>query len=126
VGYLVEEEITQKVIGAAIEVHRQLGPGLLESAYEVCLAHELQQRGVRFGRQIPVPINYKGLEVACGYRADLIVEETVVVELKAVDKLLPVHDAQLLTYLKLTGLRVGLILNFNVYSLKKGIVRRVL
>ena len=122
---MLAENVTEKVIGAAIEVHRFLGPGLLESAYEECLCRELTLRGIDFARQVPIPITYKDVELSCGYRADVIVDQAVLLELKAVDRVLPVHEAQLLTYLRLTGLRVGLLLNFNVDVLKKGIVRRV-
>ena len=117
---------TSPVIGAAIEVHRQLGPGLLESAYEECLCHELHLKGLDFKRQVDLPILYKGLKLDCGYKIDLIVRNEVLLELKSVEKLLPVHEAQLLTYLKLTGLKVGLLINFNVPILTHGIVRRVL
>lgn len=119
-------EITSVIIGAAIEVHRSLGPGLLESAYEECLCQELTLRQMPFKRQYPLPIQYKGLSLNCGYRIDLLVADTVVVELKAAEKVLPVHEAQLLTYLKLGGSKVGLIINFNVPTLKQGIRRRVL
>jgi GxxExxY protein len=118
--------LTKAVIGAAIEVHRALGPGLLESAYEICLCHELVLREIQFERQRPIPLEYKGVKLDCGYRSDIIVEETLLLELKAVDALLPIHEAQLLSYLKLTGLRVGLLVNFNVEVLKDGIRRRVL
>ena len=117
---------TGPIIGAAIEVHRHLGPGLLESAYEECLCHELHLRGIDFRRQVDIPVEYKGLKLDCGYRLDLIVHEEVVVELKCVEKVLPVHEAQLLTYMMLTGKRVGLVINFNVPLLTKGITRRVL
>ncbi|HEU5335840.1 MAG TPA: GxxExxY protein [Terriglobales bacterium] len=117
---------TEPVIGAAIEVHRQLGPGLLESTYEECLCHELYLRGFRFKRQLELPVTYKGLKLDCGYRIDLLVEDTVVVELKAVEQLLPVHEAQLLTYLHLTKKSVGLLINFYVPLLRDGIRRRVL
>jgi GxxExxY protein len=117
---------TGSVIGAAIEVHRHLGPGLLESAYEECLCHELHLRGISFRRQVDLPVEYKGLKLDCGYRLDLIVNEEVVVELKCVEKVLPVHEAQLLTYMQLTGKRVGLLINFNVPLLTRGITRRVL
>jgi GxxExxY protein len=117
---------TSPVIGAAIEVHRQLGPGLLESAYEECLCHELHLKGLDFKRQVDLPILYKGLKLDCGYKIDLIVRNEVLLELKSVEKWLPVHEAQLLTYLKLTGLKVGLLINFNVPILTHGIVRRVL
>jgi GxxExxY protein len=117
---------TSPVIGAAIEVHRQLGPGLLESAYEECLCYELRMREVQFRRQVDLPVLYKGLKLDCGYKIDLIVEDQVVLELKAIEKLLPVHEAQLLTYLRLANKRVGLLINFNVPLLTQGIVRRVL
>jgi GxxExxY protein len=117
---------TGPIIGAAIEVHRHLGPGLLESAYEECLCRELHLRSIDFRRQVDLPIEYKGLKLDCGYRLDLIVHEEVVVELKCVEKVLPVHEAQLLTYMMLTGKRVGLLINFNVPLLTKGITRRVL
>ena len=123
---LIAEELTDQIIGAAIEVHRALGPGLLESAYETCLCHELSLRGVAFERQVSLPVEYKGVNLDCGYRMDLVVEDSVVVELKTVDKVLPIHDAQLLTYLRLSGKRIGLILNFNSAVLKDGLVRKVL
>lgn len=123
---LIEKELTDKIIGAAIEVHRQLGPGLLESVYQACLAQELRLRGIAFQREQPLPVKYKGIDVDCGFRLDFIVEDKVVVELKAVEQVHEVHVAQLLTYLKLTGCRVGFIINFNVPVLKKGIIRRVL
>ncbi len=119
-------ELTEKIIGAAIEVHRNLGPGLLESAYEECLEFEFKASGLSVARQMALPVVYKGHNLDCGYRLDLLVENAVVVELKAVDKLLPIHDAQLLTYLKLGGWKIGLLLNFNVPVLKQGIRRRVL
>ena len=119
-------EITQEVIGAAIEVHRALGPGLLESAYEECLARELTIRQVPFTRQQPLPVEYKGLRLDCGYRLDLLVAEAVVVEVKAGEALLPIHEAQLLTYLRLGGWKAGLLTNFNVPLLKQGIRRLVL
>ena len=117
--------VTEAIIGAAIEVHRELGPGLLESAYEACLGRELELRGISFQRQVALPVAYKGEELECGYRMDLIVEDEVVVEVKAVDTLLPIHDAQLLTYLRLSGRPVGLLINFNVPFLKNGIRRLV-
>src|SRR5271154_799829 len=107
------EDCSEVVIGACIEVHRHLGPGLLESAYEHCVAHELELRGVRFERQRPVPLEYKGTKLDCGYRLDLVVERTVVVEIKCVDRLMKIHEAQVLTYLRLTGLRTGLLVNFH-------------
>jgi GxxExxY protein len=123
---LVLEELTEPIIGGAIEVHKALGPGLLESAYEECLCHELHLRGLSFHRQVALPVEYKGMQLDCGYRLDLVVEDAVVVELKAVERLLPIHEAQLLTYLRLNGSKVGLLLNFNVSVLKNGIIRRVL
>jgi GxxExxY protein len=119
-------EITHAVIGAAIEVHRQLGPGLLESAYLECLGRELVLRGIPFEREKPLPLEYKGVHLECGYRLDLVVGGCVVVEVKSVETLAPVHDAQLLTYLRLGGGRVGLLINFNVAALKSGIHRKIL
>ncbi len=118
--------ITAQIIGAAVEVHRTLGPGLLESAYEACLCVELTERGLRLARQVVLPLQYRGRVLDVGYRLDLVVENEVVVEIKAIDALLAIHDAQLLTYLRLSGKRVGLLLNFNVPVLKDGIRRRVL
>lgn len=118
-------KVTETIIGCAIEVHRILGPGLLESAYEECLCHELARAGLGFRRQVEMPLAYKTVRLDCGYRLDLVVEETVVVELKTVDHLLPVHEAQLLTYLKLYGSPVGLLINFNVPVLKEGLKRLV-
>ena len=122
---LTYEKLTENIIGAAIEVHRELGPGLMESAYEECLCHELNGRGVAFQRQVALPVRYKKVKLDCGYRMDMVVDNTVVLELKAVEKLLPLHEAQLITYLKLSGMPVGLLINFNVPVLKDGIVRRV-
>ena len=116
---------TEVIIGAAIEVHRHLGPGLLESAYEECLCQELTLRKIPFKRQFPLPVSYKGKSLDCGYRIDLLVNDEVVVELKTVEKLLPIHEAQTLTYMKLGGWHVGLLLNFNVSVLKNGIKRLV-
>jgi GxxExxY protein len=118
--------VTEAIIGAAIEVHKTLGPGLLESAYEQCLCRELELRGITFKRQVLLPVAYKGIELDCGYRLDVLVEDQVVVEIKTVESLLPIHEAQLITYLKLGGWQVGLLINFNVPILKQGIVRRVL
>lgn len=118
--------ITEAVIGAAMEVHRTLGPGLLESTYEICLCRELSLRGIRFERQVPISVEYKGVKLDCGYRADLVIEGAILVELKSIDALLPIHEAQLLSYLKLAARHVGLIINFNVQLLKHGIRRRVL
>jgi GxxExxY protein len=119
-------EITGEVIGAAIEVHKHLGPGLLESAYETCLSHELDLRSIPYERQKPLPVAYKGLLLESSYRIDLLVREMVVVEIKAVDVILPIHEAQLLTYLRLGGWKAGLLINFNVPVLKQGIRRRLL
>ncbi len=119
-------DITHEIIAAAIEVHRALGPGLLESVYEECLCRELSLRKIAFERQRPLQVRFKDLRLDCGYRLDLLVEGQVVVEIKAVDSLLPIHSAQLLTYLKLGGWKVGLLINFNVSVLKQGIRRRVL
>lgn len=116
-------ELTERVIGACIEIHRALGPGLLESAYEECLCHELSVAGIKFERQKPLPVRYKKVNLECGYRLDLVVEQKLIVELKAVESLLPIHEAQLLTYLKLSGLTLGLLINFNVPVLKSGIKR---
>jgi GxxExxY protein len=117
------KEITEQVIGACIEIHKQIGPGLLESAYEECLCYELSQRGIRFERQKPLPVKYKGVSLDCGYRLDLVVEGEIILELKTVESLLPIHEAQLLTYLKLSELTLGLLINFNVPVLKDGIKR---
>lgn len=117
--------ITESIIGAAIEVHRALGPGLLESAYEACLTFELVQRGLKVEQQKPLPVVYQEVKLDCGYRLDLLVEEAVIVEVKAVDRLAPIHQAQLLSYLRLSGCKVGLLINFNVKVLKDGIRRVV-
>jgi GxxExxY protein len=119
------DSITRRIIGAAIEVHRRLGPGLLESAYETCLAYELRQIGFKVEQQKPLPIVYKEVKLDYGYRLDLIVEDSVVVEVKAVEQLAPIHDAQLLSYLRLSERRVGLIINFHVRVLKNGLKRIV-
>ena len=119
-------EVTREIIGAAIEVHRQLGPGLLESAYFECLCRELVLRGIPFEYEKPLPLEYKGIRLECGYRIDLLVESSVVVEIKSVEGLAPIHDAQLLTYLRIGGWRVGLLINFNVAVLKNGIHRKIL
>jgi GxxExxY protein len=123
---LLQEQLTEQIIGSAIEVHRELGPGLLESAYEECFCHELHLRKLNFQRQVDLPVAYKNLKLDCGYRLDVIVENLVVVELKSIEHVLPVHHAQLLTYLRLSGKKVGLLINFNASVLKNGIVRRVL
>ena len=119
-------EITQEVIGAAIAVHRALGPGLLESAYQECLCQELALRGVPFERQLPLPLEYRGIHCECGYRLDILIGDVVVVEVKSIEAIAPIHLAQLLTYLRLGGWNVGLLINFNVVVLKEGIRRRVL
>jgi GxxExxY protein len=116
-------EITEQVIGACIGIHKELGPGLLESAYEECLCHELAQRSIYFERQKSLPVKYKNVLLDCGYKPDLVVEARVILELKTVEQLLPIHEAQLLTYLKLSGLTLGLLINFNVPVLKNGIKR---
>jgi GxxExxY protein len=118
-------DLTGEVIGAAIEVHKHLGPGLLESAYEECLCYELRSREIVYERQKPLAINYKQVRLDCGYRLDLVVEGKVILELKSCEKIEDIHKAQLLTYLKLSGLKLGLILNFNVPIMKEGIVRVV-
>lgn len=110
-----ENDISGEIIGAAIEVHKHLGPGLLESAYEECLCRELDLRGIDFKRQVPLPLNYKNQKLDCGYRLDLLVEDTVIVELKTGEALASIHEAQMLTYLKLRDIRLGLIFNFNVH-----------
>jgi len=119
-------ELTKAVIGAAIEVHRALGPGLLESTYEECLCRELALRNIPYERQRGIPLEYKGIRLECGYRLDLVVADLVVVEVKAVEAMLPIHEAQLLTYLRLGGWKVGLLLNFNVPVMRQGIRRLVL
>ena len=119
-------ELTYEVIGAAIEVHRNLGPGLLESSYRECLCRELCLRKISFRREHGLPLRYKGIQLECGYRLDVLVADLIVVEIKAVEKLAPIHDAQLLTYLRLGGWKIGLLINFNVVVLKDGIRRRVL
>ena len=119
-------KITETIIGAAIEVHRHLGPGLLETAYQICLAREMAIRGIAFEQQKPLNLEYKGVVLDCGYRLDFLVEQSVLVELKTVDELQPIHEAQLMTYLKLTGIKIGLLINFNVPLLKNGIKRIIL
>lgn len=120
------QELTGSVIGGAIEVHKALGPGLLESAYEECLCHELNLRGHAYRRQVPLPVQYKGIHLDCGYRMDILVEETIILELKTVEQFMPVHEAQLLTYLRLSQKQIGLLINFKVPVLKDGIIRRIL
>jgi GxxExxY protein len=117
------DDVAREVVDAALRVHRALGPGLLESAYEACLVYELLQRGLVVKRQVELPVVYEQVRVDCGFRIDLLVNERVIVELKAVEKLLPLHEAQLLSYLKLSGTRVGLLINFNVRLLREGIRR---
>ena len=116
-------EITRTVIGCAIEVHRTLGPGLLESAYEECLAYELFRKGLIIKRQVPTPVIYKEIKLECGYRIDILVENSVVIELKVVDAINPVHEAQILTYMKFSGIKTGLLINFNVKMLRNGLRR---
>jgi GxxExxY protein len=123
---LIAEQLTEQIIGSAMEVHCEVGAGLLESAYCAFLAREFDLRGIKYRREVALPAEYKGVRVECGYRIDFIVEEQVIVEVKAVEKLIPVFSAQLMTYLKLTRMKVGLLLNFNVPTLKDGIIRRVL
>ena len=118
--------LTEKIIGAAIEVHRAIGPGLFEAIYEECLCHELSLRGLNFERQLLVPVVYKGVRLESKYRLDVLVQDTVILELKTIERILPIHEAQLLTYLRLLAKPVGLIINFNVPALRHGIVRRVL
>ena len=120
---MTENEISELVIGKAIEVHQHLGPGLLESAYQACMSYELREAGLGIAIEKPLPVHYKEVHLDCGYRLDIVVEEKVILELKAVAALLPIHDAQLLTYLKLTGLKLGLLINFNVPVLRDGIRR---
>lgn len=119
-------KITEQIIGAAIEVHKATGPGLLESAYEQCLCHELALRNISFKRQYPLPVEFKSVKLDCGYRMDFVVEDSVVVEIKAVDTLLPIHEAQILTYLKLGKYKVGLLINFNEKVLNQGVKRFIL
>ena len=118
-------DLTERIIGCAMKVHSALGPGLLESAYEACLEYELKRSGMQVERQKPLPVMYEGVCVECGYRIDLLVEDTVILELKAVDAFAPIHEAQLLSYLKLTGNQLGQLINFNDIHLRKGIKRMV-
>jgi GxxExxY protein len=122
----VDAALTSRVIGLGIEVHRHLGPGLLESAYEECLAHELTEAGLQFRRQAELPIIYKSVRLDCGYRMDLVVEDALILELKSAEKILPLHEAQMPTYLRLSRIRYGLIMNFNTPVLKDGLRRIVL
>lgn len=121
---LEHEELTRRILGAAVEVHRHLGPGLLESAYEMCFLDELERSGLSVARQVPLPVEYKGRVIDCGYRMDLIVEATVLIEIKAVEEFHPVHEAQLLSYLRLAKLPVGLLINFHAKTLMDGVKRR--
>ena len=123
---LLYEDLSGKIRGAAMEVHRELGPGLLESAYEECLCYELTQRGIPFQRQLPLPVTYKGIHLNCDYKIDILVDHKILLELKSVDVLIPIHEAQLITYLKLSGCKLGLLMNFNGPMLKDGIKRFVL
>ena len=125
-GLLHGGALSERVIGLAIDVHRQLAPGLLESAYEECLCFELAQDGIAHARQVPLPVVYKEVRLDCGYRMDLVVDRQLIVEVKAVDRLLAIHTAQMLTYLKLSGYRIGLLMNFNTLQLKDGLRRLVL
>lgn len=118
-------DVTEKIIGSAIQVHRELGPGLLESAYEACLMYELTEAGLQVERQRPLPVTYRGVDLECGYRLDLVVENKIILELKTVEKILPIHEAQILSYLKISGCRLGFLLNFHVDVLKNGIRRIV-
>ncbi len=118
-------DLTGQIIGSAIEVHKALGPGLLESVYEECLSHEFDLRKFHYKRQYPITVEYKGVQLDCGYRIDFLVEDLVILELKSVDSLDPIHEAQILTYLKLTGLKVGLLINLNVPLLRDGIKRLI-
>ena len=120
------DDLSNRVIGCAIEVHRHLGPGLLESAYEQCLAHELSRNGIAFQLQLTLPVQYKDVRLDCGYRIDILVENQLIVELKSVEEIKGIYEAQLLTYMKLAGVRIGLLMNFNVTKLKDGIKRFVL
>jgi GxxExxY protein len=119
-------ELSNRVIGCAIEVHRKLGPGLLESTYEQCLAHELSLHGINFKIQHPLPVEYKGVRIDCGYRVDVLVENQIILELKSVEELKAIHEAQLLTYMKLAGIGQGFLINFNVRRLKQGLKSFVL
>ena len=121
----IPNDLTELIIGAAIAVHRELGPGLLESAYEACLVYELNERRLKVDRQKLLPVNYRGIRIDCGYRIDLLVENQVIVELKAVEAVLPIHEAQLLSYVRLSGCKVGLLINFKAKLLKEGIRRFV-
>src|SRR5262245_53762111 len=119
-------KLTEQIIGAAIEIHKELGPGLLESTYEACLVFELMQRGLKVEKQMELPVVYKGIQIDCGYRLDVVVEDLVILELKAVEKLERVHEAQVMSYLKLSGKHIGLLINFNVLQLIQGLKRNVM
>ncbi len=123
---LLHEELTKQIISAAIAVHRELGPGLLESAYQACLLHELLLRRVSCESEVQLPVAYKGIQLDCGYRMDFVVDKAVALELKSVEKILPIHHSQLMTYLRLSKLRVGLLINFNVEVLRQGIIRKII
>jgi GxxExxY protein len=125
-GTLIHSSLTREIIGSAIEVHKELGPGLPESACEECLSHEFNIRGLKFQRQLIVPVTYKGTALDCSYRIDLLVENSVIIELKSIECILPIHGAQLITYMKLLHKAAGLLINFNVPLLKQGILRKVL
>jgi len=119
-------ELSNRIIGAAIDVHRELGPGLLENVYKHCLAYELANNGIRCLCEVTLPVFYKGIQIDCGYRMDMVVEDTIILELKCVEKLLPIHQAQLITYMKLSGKKTGILINFNENYLKDGLKRLVL
>ena len=123
---LGDRDLTERVIGLAIDVHRHLGPGLLESAYEECLCFELKQADIEHRRQVPLPVVYKDVRLDCGYRIDIVVRRQLIVEIKAIERVVPVHEAQILTYLRLSGYKIGLLLNFNSIVLKDGLRRFVL
>jgi len=120
------DELSNRVIGCTLEVHRELGPGLLESTYQQCLAHELRLNGISYVLQHPLPVEYKGIRLDCGYCVDVLVENKLIIELKSVERIRPIHEAQLLTYMRLAGIKIGLLINFNVTKLKDGIKRFVL
>jgi GxxExxY protein len=124
-SFAPRDPLTEQIIGLAITVHRELGPGLLESAYEECLCYELKDNRIDFARQVPLAVNYKGVRLDCGYRIDVVVAQKLLLEIKAVDRLLPIHDAQILTYLRLSRIKVGSLMNFNNVTLKDGIRRIV-
>lgn len=125
-GLVGDSQLTHQIIGAAIEVHKELGPGLLESAYEACLAREMEIRGIAFKRQVPLPVVYKDLKLDCGYRMDIVVKDEIVVEIKSIEAIEDIHEAQCLTYLKFSGKKLCLLLNFNVLLMKDGVRRFVL